>query len=744
MSTLAQTGRPPGEPSDASAPVGSSPCSSPTRSNIEVLILCYNEAVNLPHALASVKDWADAVHVIDSGSNDGSQEIARAAGAEVVHRPWLGYARQKNWALENVPLRADWVFILDADESITPELRDELLSISREPVAQASDTGYYVNRLTYFMGRPIRHAGYFPSYNLRFFRRGSARYEDREVHEHMVVEGTTSRLRHMMLHEDRRGLEHFIAKHNRYSTLEARELVKDQRRAQGSMAQELERGIAIRRWLKRNVLPRLPLSGVWRFIYMYFFRLGFLDGATGLRFCLFLATYDFFITLKLVELRLSLKEGRESAMATPAARGLAVEEGSIKSAAPLDTFADTVGTGRSDATTAPAEARPTPAAESAPAPSGGASPSAATPAPGPAAQPTPAARPAPAVRPTFVPESPSAFETRWPGRPAAFKPGELVQRIASDGHWSFSRQDAAAMPHVPVSVVILAFNEEANIGPCLESCSWCDDVHVLDSGSGDRTREVAERYGATVHVNPFRSFGQQRNWAIDNIPTKHRWQFQIDADERFTPAVVAEMHARIRPDGSSSDGATAYQNPSKLMFMDRWVRHAAEFPVYQVRLIDKAACRFEDHGHGQREVNTGATGVMIQPYLHYNFSKGLEEWIEKHNRYSTLEATQALAQSGAGLRESMADLFVRGAVQRRRALKRLSWRLPMRPALIMLYQLVLRRGLLDGAVGWNYVRLRAIYESMTAVKLAVLKHQAADQRKHGATGTSQTNQERTP
>ena len=178
------------------------------RSNIEILIPTFNEEINLPHALRSIVEWADTVYVVDSESTDRTRQIAEEMGATVVVQKWLGYARQKNWALETLPWKSDWVFILDADEVITPELRDELLAIARRPVDEIAETGYYINRLTKFLGKPIRHCGYFPSYNLRFFKKGRASYEDREVHEHMVVEGETGRLRHLMLHEDRRGLEH--------------------------------------------------------------------------------------------------------------------------------------------------------------------------------------------------------------------------------------------------------------------------------------------------------------------------------------------------------------------------------------------------------------------------------------------------------------------------------------------------------------------------------------------------------
>jgi glycosyltransferase involved in cell wall biosynthesis len=299
------------------------------RSNVEVIIPAYNEEVNLPHSLRSVRDWVDAVYIVDSGSTDGTKRIAEESGAKVIDRPWLGYAAQKNWALDNLPIKSDWVFFLDADEAITPELKEEILAITQRPVNDVPTAGFYVNRLTYFLGKPIRHCGYFPSYNLRLFKQGKARYEQREVHEHMIVDGTTERLKHIMLHEDRRGLEHFIAKHNRYSSLEAREFAGGREHQTWHDPAAGEAGIAYRRWLKTHILPRLPLSGLFRFVYMYFVRLGFLDGATGLRFCLLLATYDVFISLKLAELKNMQKAGRR-AVARPG--GLAVPEGRLRPA----------------------------------------------------------------------------------------------------------------------------------------------------------------------------------------------------------------------------------------------------------------------------------------------------------------------------------------------------------------------------------------------------------------------------
>jgi glycosyltransferase involved in cell wall biosynthesis len=622
------------------------------RSNIEILIPTFNEAVNLPYAIESVRGWADAIRVVDSESTDATRRIAEELGAEVTVQAWLGYAGQKNWALDTLPWGSDWIFILDADEVILPSLRDELLEIAQRPVEAVPEAGFYINRYLIFMGRRIRHCGYYPSWNLRFFRRGRARYEEREVHEHMMLDGAAGKLRGHMEHHDRRGLEHFIAKHNRYSTLEARELVRGSLQTP-ARAQELERGIRMRRWLKHNVLPRLPLLGFWRFFYMYVLRLGFLDGVAGFRFSLLLGTYDFFIALKIRELRQLGRERLTEALVSPPAGGaLAAPEGTTPTALRLE------------APSAPLAAPPKVA-------------------------PTP-----PAVR---------------------LEPG--------GDRRAFGHTDLQSSPRPPVSVVVLCHNEEVNIRACLESCSWCDDVHVLDSGSSDRTREIAEEMGARVWVNPFRSFGQQRNWAIDTIPTRHRWHFHLDADERFTPALVEEMGARVEADEAlprhRAGRTTAYQCPSMMMFMGRWLRRAAEYPVYQVRLFDSTMCRYEDYGHGQREVNRGATGVLEMPYLHYNFSKGVEEWFEKHNRYSTLEAAQSIDEPTPPLLRQLRELFRGDSIARRRRLKAIAYRLPAKSTLIYLYIVLLRRGFLDGAAGINYARMRSIYEAMISVKAAV-------------------------
>src|SRR5690606_14213108 len=142
----------------------------------------------------------------------------------VVEHEWPGYARQKNWALQTLPLESDWVLIVDADEVVLPELRDAILAVCARDPADVAEAGFYINRYFVFLGRRIRHCGFYPSWNLRLLKRGRARYEEREVHEHMIANGPTGYLRGHMEHNDRRGLEAYMAKHNRYSSLEAREI----------------------------------------------------------------------------------------------------------------------------------------------------------------------------------------------------------------------------------------------------------------------------------------------------------------------------------------------------------------------------------------------------------------------------------------------------------------------------------------------------------------------------------------
>jgi len=195
---------------------------SNAREPLSVLVPVKNEAANLRDCLASVS-FADEIVLVDSASADGTQEIADAAGAQMVEFAWNGkFPRKKNWALENIPWRHEWVLIIDADERITPELEREIrLAIRRTDV-----NGFYLNRRFWFLGGWINHCGYFPSWNLRLFRHRCGRYEqiemndniltgDNEVHEHVLLTGRAGYLSAPMEHYAFPDIATFVQKHNR-------------------------------------------------------------------------------------------------------------------------------------------------------------------------------------------------------------------------------------------------------------------------------------------------------------------------------------------------------------------------------------------------------------------------------------------------------------------------------------------------------------------------------------------------
>ena len=273
---------------------------------------------------------------------------------------------------------------------------------------------------------------------------------------------------------------------------------------------------------------------------------------------------------------------------------------------------------------------------------------------------------------------------------------------------------ATVAPGSGYSILILTKDEEINIEECLLSCASCDDVHVLDSGSADATRDIAAAMGAGVHQHGFESFGRQRNWAIDNIPVHYEWVLHLDADERLTPDLDAELRRIVE----AGVGEAGYFVPSKLIFMGQWMRHTAG-PMYQVRFFHRQRLRFVDHGHGQREQTQGALGTVCAAYLHESFSKGLDSWFEKHNRYSSREAAEAVASLSG--RAPWRDLISRNPIRRRRALKRFAYTLPARAELRWIYMAVIRRGLLDGPAGLAYISLVVTYERMTTSKMKWLR-----------------------
>jgi glycosyltransferase involved in cell wall biosynthesis len=256
--------------------------------------------------------------------------------------------------------------------------------------------------------------------------------------------------------------------------------------------------------------------------------------------------------------------------------------------------------------------------------------------------------------------------------------------------------------------VILTLDEERNVTACLRSLAGFADVHVLDSGSRDQTRAIAESLGARVSVNPFRSFAQQRNWAHAQLPLAHDWVLHLDADERMTEALAAEITAAVLGD----DGRLAgWWLAEQTMLHGRWLRYAGQYPRYQARLVHRARMHFVDHGHGQREAAELPFGRLHEPYVHEAFSHGLEHWLRKHASYARQEA-ELHAAAGA---DAIRDACSRDPVRRRRALKRLASRLPARPLLRWLHVMVAHGGWRDGRAGLDYARMMMTFEMMIGV-----------------------------
>lgn len=262
----------------------------------------------------------------------------------------------------------------------------------------------------------------------------------------------------------------------------------------------------------------------------------------------------------------------------------------------------------------------------------------------------------------------------------------------------------------PISIIILTQDEEINIGDCLDSVAWFDDVHVLDSGSSDSTLAIVREKGRAIYSNRFTGFGDQRNWAIDNIPVKHQWQLHLDADERMTPELIVEMCKRIE----SNTSVGGFFVPSKLMFCDKWLKHAGDYPTYQVRLFRPDRLRFANHGHGQREVTDFPLEKLHEPYLHYAFRKGLELWFSKHSTYAKRDAEQT--------NTTKTSLFSSDPVERRRHVRGLVRNLPFRYFLRMVHLCVFKKAFLDGKEGLIFANMMAIYEAMIEVFSDVRKN----------------------
>lgn len=267
-----------------------------------------------------------------------------------------------------------------------------------------------------------------------------------------------------------------------------------------------------------------------------------------------------------------------------------------------------------------------------------------------------------------------------------------------------------------ISVLILTKNEEQDLPGCLASVSACDDVHVFDSYSTDRTGELALAAGAHLHQRVFDSYAKQRNAALERIAYKHPWVFLLDADERMTPELWQEALDAV---AGAPPGLNAFRVRRDDHFLGRRLRYAQIMRVY-TRLVRPPHVRYVREVNEVLEVQ-GEIGELRHSFKHFSFSKGLHRWFEKHNQYSTMEARIVADGSFRADANLWTGLFHPDFHTRRKAQKAIFYLLPCRPLLRWGYMLFARGGVLDGRAGVLYATLQAGYEWQIVLKTRELE-----------------------
>jgi glycosyltransferase involved in cell wall biosynthesis len=262
-----------------------------------------------------------------------------------------------------------------------------------------------------------------------------------------------------------------------------------------------------------------------------------------------------------------------------------------------------------------------------------------------------------------------------------------------------------------VSVLILTLNEESNLAECIDSCAWSDDIVVYDSMSEDRTVEIAREKGARVVERRFDNYAAQRNAALTTVEYKHPWVLMVDADERVPPDLAAEIRSTV---AAAGEHVAMYRMRRKDHFLGKWLRRSSGYPSWFGRLVRLGRIRVE------REVNEEyiADGKVehLESHLHhFPFNRGIAYWVERHNRYSTMEAAAKLSMHGQ--RIVLRALFKGDPIDRRRTLKQLLYYMPFRPQIVFFYLYVVRLGILDGRAGFHFSRMRATYEMLIDLKV---------------------------
>ncbi len=257
----------------------------------------------------------------------------------------------------------------------------------------------------------------------------------------------------------------------------------------------------------------------------------------------------------------------------------------------------------------------------------------------------------------------------------------------------------------PVSVVILTFNSEATIGATLQSLAGLtNDVHVVDSGSTDNTHDIVAASGAQLVHHPFENYGSQRNWAIANLPLRHEWQLHLDADERLTPELKAEIATLlVAPVDSAISG---FYVPRLVHFHERPLRHGGMYPIYHMRLFRTGKGRCEDRKYDQHFFVEGGTRNLTHPMID-DIRLSLTEWTARHNRWADAEVDEILNPGGDGVIQGGSG----DPVAEKRRARGWYYRAPLflRAFLLFFYRYVVKRGFLDGKEGLIFYVLQTLW-----------------------------------
>lgn len=266
-----------------------------------------------------------------------------------------------------------------------------------------------------------------------------------------------------------------------------------------------------------------------------------------------------------------------------------------------------------------------------------------------------------------------------------------------------------------VSVLILTLNEEMNLPVCLDSLKWCDDITILDSFSSDQTEELAKERGVRFIQRQFDNYASQRNFGLNHVSYKHDWLLMVDADEAVPTDLLNEMLQRIH---SGSTAVSLYRMRRKDHFLGKWIKHSSGYPTWFGRLM-KIGSVWVERDINEEFVTGGEVGYLNHHLHHYPFNKGFSAWLDKHNRYSTMEAEFMVR--GDLAQPTFKDFVSNDPAVRRKAIKGFVYRMPGRPILMFLGLYVIKGGFLDGRAGLIFCILRGIYEFMINCKIKELQ-----------------------